>query len=154
MNKAALDTQQIEIVGRNLLVSLFISDGIEVAMPMRDRGIDVIAFLDLPEKGSFKAVPVQLKAFSQRGFGVYKKYEKFPDMLIAYLWFANEPLKAELYVLTYEQAVGIADHLGWTKTISWTSNGSYITSKPSKELVGALEPYKYSPGKLADLIRN
>lgn len=151
-NPNQLDTQQVEIIGRNLLVSLFISDGVEIAEPLRDRGIDLIAFQDLASEGKFRAVPVQLKAFSQRGFGVYKKYEKFPNMLIAYMWFVNEPLEATLYVLTYDQAVEIADRLGWTKTTSWLTHGNYTTSNPSAALTKELEPYKYSPGQLAKLV--
>lgn len=152
MAQKILDTQQVEIVGRNLLVSLFISDGVEIAEPLRDRGIDLIAFQDLPAGDTFRAVPIQLKAFSQRGFGVYKKYEKFPDMLIAYMWHVNEPLEAVLYVLTYGQAVEIAEKFGWTETDSWQRHGVYASTKPSAQLVGALESYKYKPGLLADLV--
>lgn len=154
MNITKLDTQQVEIVGRNLLVSLFTSDGVEVAMPQRDRGIDVIAYQDLTDTGNFVAVPVQLKAFSQRGFGVHKKYAKFPGLLIAYVWYASEPLKSSLYILSYSQAKSIADELGWTNTPSWQDGGSYITNKPSTQLVNILEKYKYAPGKLAKAIGN
>lgn len=149
-----MDTQQIEIIGRNFLVSLLISDGVEVAMPLRDRGIDVIAFQDISEKGEFQAIPVQLKAFSKRGFGVYKKYEKFPGMLIAYLWHASEPLKSELYILSYDQALVIADEFGWTRTNSWMDKGNYITSNPSAALTQALAPYQYSPGTLMSLVNS
>jgi predicted methyltransferase MtxX (methanogen marker protein 4) len=38
--------QQIEIMGRNRLVNELIAAGIAVAVPLRDRGIDVIAYGD------------------------------------------------------------------------------------------------------------
>lgn len=148
-----LDAQQVEIVGRNLLVSLFVADGIEIAQPLRDRGIDLIAFKDLADDGTFKSVPVQLKAFSKRGFGINKKYEKFPGMLIAHLWFTNEPLKAVLYIMTYQQALEIAETLGWTKTNSWIVQGGYTSNNPSMRVVSALKPYKYQPGSLAALLK-
>jgi len=38
-----MDTQTIEILGRNRLVTELISAGIEVALPLRDHGVDLIA---------------------------------------------------------------------------------------------------------------
>jgi len=45
----AMDSQTVEIIGRNYLVSRLVSDGLEVARPERDRGVDLIAYLDLDE---------------------------------------------------------------------------------------------------------
>ena len=151
LNQHKLDTQQVEIVGRNILISLFMSDGIEVAMPQRDRGIDLIAYKDLDDGGDFRAVPIQLKAFSRAGFGLQRKYEKFPNLRIAYVWFASEPLKSSVYVLSYKQAEELAQILGWTKTASW-DNGSYVVNNPGARIVELLEPYKYAPTKLPSLI--
>lgn len=40
-------------------------DGLEVAVPARDRGVDVIAYADLSRQvAAFTARPLQLKAFS------------------------------------------------------------------------------------------
>lgn len=58
----ALDAQQTEIVGRNLLISALVASGVEVARPERDRGVDLIAYLDLESERGFQAMPVQLKA--------------------------------------------------------------------------------------------
>ncbi len=149
-----LDTQQVEIVGRNLLVSLFVADDVEIAEPIRDRGVDIIAYKEISEGNKFHAVPVQLKAFSKEGFGVYAKYEKFPGILMAYVWHAAEPLKAELFVMTYVQALEIADAVGWTKTVSWLDGGGYSTSSPSKELKELLEQYRHKPGSLLKLVSN
>ena len=43
----AVDSQVIELLGRNRLVSELLRAGLEVAIPARDRGIDLIAYLDL-----------------------------------------------------------------------------------------------------------
>lgn len=42
--QSELDTQQTEIMGRNRLVNELIAAGIEVSIPIRDSGIDVIAY--------------------------------------------------------------------------------------------------------------
>lgn len=148
-----LDTQQVELMGRNLLVSYFIADGVEVALPLRDRGVDLIAFDDLGVDGNFRAIPVQLKASSKKSFSVHKKYDKFPELLMAYIWNAADPLDAALYVMTYKEACDIADGLGWTTTESWILGTGYSTQSPSKKVLQALEKYKYRPGYLAKVVQ-
>lgn len=44
-----MDTQTVEIIGRNYLVSRLVSARLEVARPERDRGVDLIACVDLGE---------------------------------------------------------------------------------------------------------
>ena len=39
-----MDTQMIEIMGRNRLIDELLRAGLEVALPLRDRGIDLIAY--------------------------------------------------------------------------------------------------------------
>jgi len=55
-----LDAQTTEIMGTHLLVSTDPRDGFDVALPQRDRGIDLIAYLD-PEQasGHFVARPLR-----------------------------------------------------------------------------------------------
>lgn len=49
----------IEILGRNRLVDELLVAGLEVALPLRDRGIDLIAYVDLAAVASrFAAVPI------------------------------------------------------------------------------------------------
>lgn len=84
-----LDTQQVELIGRNLLVSALLRDGLEVARPERDRGVDVIAYIDVPESGKgFTACPIQMKAYSGAGFSVEAKYQRFQfySWLICGMW--------------------------------------------------------------------
>jgi hypothetical protein len=81
------DKQVIEILGRNRLVDELLSAGLEVALPLRDRGIDLIAYADsgdgLPE---FAARPIQMKAASCESFSLDSKYSKFHDMILAFIW--------------------------------------------------------------------
>ncbi|MHB2036215.1 MAG: hypothetical protein ACYCPW_05680 [Nitrososphaerales archaeon] len=41
-----MDTQLVELAGRNWLTSELLKAGLEVARPERDRGIDLIAYVD------------------------------------------------------------------------------------------------------------
>ena len=139
-----MDSQRVELIGRNWLVNELLQANLEVAIPLRDRGIDLIAFADLyTHVQSFIARPIQMKAASDRSFGVAKKYARFPNLILAYVWYLDEPSKTVTYGLTYQEAVEVADKMGWTKTISW-EKGAYSTKNPSKKLLNLLEPYKMS----------
>ena len=137
-----MDSQIVELIRRNWLVNELLQANLEVAIPLRDRGIDLIAFADLyTHVQSFIARSIQMKAASVRSFGVDKKYARFPDFIIAYVWYVKDPTKTVTYGLTYQEAVEVADKMGWTKTISW-EKGAYSTTNPGKKLLDLLEPYK------------
>ena len=138
-----MDTQQVELLGRNQLISELLRADLEVAIPERDKGIDLIAYVD---KDKFLARPIQLKASIGKSFSIDKKYSKFPDMIIAYVWYANEPAKTVTYALTYSEAIKVADQMGWTKTTSWKS-GKYVTTKPGAKLLEMLKPFKMTMDK-------
>ncbi len=79
-----MDSQTVEIIGRNYLVSQLVSAGLEVARPERDRGVDLIAYVDLDEAGGgFVACPIQMKAATKASFAVDRKYEKLTKLLFA-----------------------------------------------------------------------
>lgn len=143
-----MDTQQVEIIGRNLLVSACVADGIEVSQALRDRGIDVIIFDDHSQYGQFNALPVQLKASSSRSFSIHAKYAKFPNLLMAYTWHSDNPVDAKLYIMTYKDALEIAKSVGWLDTSSWIDGGGYSTQSPSRKIEAALTTYEYKPGRI------
>ena len=92
VDRSRVDGQTVEIIGRNYRVSLLACDGLEIARPERDRGVDLIAYLDLDQNsGGFTACPIQMKAATDQSFGISKKYEKFPQLLIVHLWHVHEP---------------------------------------------------------------
>ncbi|MCM2334322.1 MAG: hypothetical protein NDI82_10290, partial [Anaeromyxobacteraceae bacterium] len=80
-----LDTQQVEALGRSRLKAALIEAGLEVATPERDNGIDLIAYRWNPETGEFTSRPVQMKAAREFIFGVDRKYERIPHLVIAYI---------------------------------------------------------------------
>ena len=142
-----LDSQQVELIGRNYLVGELLRDGLEVARPERDRGVDLIAYIDLDHPGGpFLACPIQVKAHTRAAFAVDRKYERFRGLLLAYVWNVSEVNQVEAYCLSYAEAFRVADDMGWTKTASWDS-GIYSTTRPSSRLRRLLEQHRMGPGR-------
>jgi hypothetical protein len=140
-----MDKQVTELVGRSKLVAELLHSGIEVAIPERDRGIDLIAYLDLDSRASsFVARPIQMKASSGEQFSIERKYAKFRDLILAFVWHVHDPAPSAIYALTYREALNIGKTMGWTKKDSWINNGRFTTQRPSKKLVGLLQPYRMS----------
>ncbi len=140
---AVLDAQQVELVGTSWLVAQLVADGLEVARPERDRGIDLIAYLD---DSRFRAVPILLKAATGRRFELMRKYERIgPRLLLVFAWNVRNPSKTSGYALTYREALKVAKDLGWIKTASWERAGCG-SQRPSARMVELLEPYRMGPG--------
>lgn len=147
-----MDSQSIEILGRNRLLEELIRAGLEVAIPVRDRGVDLIAYADLESKvDSFVARPIQMKAASRRNFGVNMKYAKFPNLLLAHVWNLAMPKEIVTFALSYPEACAVADQMGWTTTASWAS-GRYENTRPGAKLRALLEPYRMTPERWWDRV--
>jgi hypothetical protein len=115
--------------------------GLEVALPARDRGIDLIAYADLDTRvPSFVARPIQMKAASDSVFGLDQKYAKFPDLLIAYVWNLARAQSVVTFALSYDEAFRVADRMGYAATESWR-RGNYVNTRPGARLRDLLEPY-------------
>jgi hypothetical protein len=142
-----METQVIELLGRNRLIDEVLRAGLEVALPIRDRGIDLIAYADLgPGVAQFAAVPIQMKASSRSAFGMDAKYAKFPNLLIAYIWHVDSPKDEVTFAMNYEEGLAVANAMGWTKTPSW-AKGSYANSNPGAKLRSLLEPHRMTVEK-------
>ena len=87
-----LDSQIVELLGRQRLIGELIRDGLEVAVLARDRGVDLIAYADLSRQVSrFASRPIQMKASTTRGFGIDQKYLRISDLILAYVWHLADP---------------------------------------------------------------
>jgi|SRR5579863_1142480 len=144
------DTQVVELIGRNRLGSEILRDGLDVAVPARDRGIDLIAYSDLSSNvRTFVARPIQMKASSEASFSIDRKYERVANLIIAYVWHVHDGNATVTYALTYKEALAIARKC-WGRakknSASW-KRGRYSTSKPSLQLRTLLEPFKMAQGK-------
>ena len=96
----AVDSQLTELLGRNQLVSELIRAGLEIALPLRDRGIDLIAYADM-ERGldDFFACPIQMKASKGATLSLDRKYKKIHNLVSAYIWYIGNPSKTVTYAL-------------------------------------------------------
>ena len=149
------DSQRVEIIGRNHLVNELLLDDIEVARPERDRGVDLIAYIDLDETGGgFAACPIQMKASTKKSFALVKKYEKFSRLLLVFIWGLDDPEQTEVFALTYAESHVVADQMGWLKTASWLDNGKYTNNEPGVRLRSLLEPYRMERGAWKQKIRS
>ncbi|RYZ78342.1 MAG: hypothetical protein EOP06_29230 [Proteobacteria bacterium] len=142
------DTQVVELIGRHYLIAELLHAGLEVATPVRDRGVDMIAYLDIDDRiKNFSSCPIQLKASTKRAFGLDRKYERIHNLLIVYVWHLADENRPFAYALTYSDAFNIATDMGWTETNSWKLDGRYVTTSPSARLISLLEAFKMSPEK-------
>ena len=142
-----MDSQLVEMLARHRLIADLLRANLEVAIPARDRGIDLIAYADLGTQVTrFSACPIQLKAAIGSSFSVDRKYAKFPNLLIAYVWYLEDPARTVTYATTYLEAIAVADAMGYTQTLSW-ERGLYVVTKPSPDLVAQLEPFRMTPEK-------
>jgi len=136
------DSQLTEIAGKHLLISRLVAAGFEVAEPLRDKGIDLVVYRDGEGGKDFAAYPIQLKASSHQSFSLDKKYERFPRLLIAYVWNVQAPERSDVYALTFRDALQVMEKKGYTKTDSWTKRGYYFVRSAGPQLRDLLEPYK------------
>jgi len=149
-----LDKQQVEILGRNFLVSQIIAEGLEVAMPLRDEGVDLVVYTGRASQSIFNAVPIQLKVASDAVFSVDTKYQAFPSMILAYVWGIQSAEGMQLHLMTYRDALEVAEELGWTRTKALMHGGIYTTNKPSQRVLEAIAKHEYHPGLMQKLLND
>jgi hypothetical protein len=146
------DSQKVELLGRNRLIDELLRDNLEVALPVRDRGIDLIAYADLSDKvSSYVARPIQMKAAWKKSFAIDRKYQRFPGLVIAYVWHLDSRNEAITYAMDYLQCCAVAEQMGWTRTASW-GRGGYASNAPGKRLLSLLEPFQMRTGSWWKLI--
>ena len=140
-----LDSQQVEIVGKQIVIANLIAAGLEVAEPIRDRGIDLIAFRDGIAGGQFIARPLQIKTSSGESFELDKKYRPFDSLRIVEVWLPEPiiPNEAKLFSFTYDEAERVLNQMGYNMTKSWNDpakplQGRYRT-RAGKQLKAILE---------------
>jgi len=142
------DSQLTELIGRHFLIAQLVAGGLEVAVPVRDRGVDLIAYLDLSaETKKFVSCPIQMKASQEARFGLDRKYEKIAGLLIAFVWHVEDPSKACVYALTYDEALSLLERGGHTKTASWTIKNAYSVPNPGESWLENLKPFKMTPAR-------
>lgn len=135
--KNFLDPQQIELLGTAHLEAMLIKEGFEVAKPIRDKGIDLIAFRDITDQ-DFRAVPIQVKAASESAFYINKKYMG-RNIIMAYVWHVLQ--SPRIFLVPYDEAVMLLPEKT-RATNSWSEKGIWAITRPGREITRALEQYE------------
>ncbi|HJX51284.1 MAG TPA: hypothetical protein VJ801_00835 [Polyangia bacterium] len=119
-----------------------------MALPSRDRGVDLIAYADIDKQyGRFLARPIQMKAAARCSFGIWRKYLKIHDLILAFVWHLDRIVDPETYALTCSEALAVGDAMGWTRSESWIERGGYIATNPGATLRRHLQKYRMTPEK-------
>jgi hypothetical protein len=137
-----MDKQQIGLIGKHILIANLMASSLEVAEPLRDRGIDLIAFRDGMEGGEFEACPIQLKTATDETFELYSKYERFHRLRIVYVWNVRNPKDAKFYCLTYPEAVNLLKSMKHAGYSILKEKGHWVTTKPSGPLKNILKDFQ------------
>jgi hypothetical protein len=147
-----MDKQQIGIIGKHLLIANLLAAGLEVAEPIRDHGIDLIVYRDGKEDSEppvkFAARPIQLKTSSKKTFELYRKYDRFDELRIVYVWNAENiwdekyPSKPIIFCLKYKEAEDILKAGRHAENNDWKNIGHWFTNSPSDAMEKRLEKYQ------------
>ncbi len=97
--------------------------------------------------------PILVMAASRVSFSVRRKHERIADLILAYLWHLRDGNPAITYALTYKEALGVAEQMGWTRTSSWRQGGYYANNEPGERLRERLAPYLATPERWRFLMR-
>ena len=130
------DSATVEIAGRNWLMAQLLTRGFEVAVPVVDRGVDLIVFKEVGDLG-IRALPLQLKCASAETFSLDRKYQG-RGIPLAYVW--NVMTVPSVYFLTFDEA---SDALGAKAlgTASWRDGGKYAITSVGQGLRLRLKPF-------------
>lgn len=129
----AFTKPQIERIGTAHLIAELYKEGIKIAFPDIDDGVDLIAYVDSVATG-FRSVPIQIKCFSGTGFSSNETYLKTPCLKIAYIWNVDKPIGPKIFLMPYESAEKIVSSKKWTRKA-----GRYARTSNSSVLGAALE---------------
>jgi hypothetical protein len=145
-----LDAQTIALLGRDLVIDQLHRSGLEVALPRRDHGIDVIAYVD--KQRAFQALPIQVKASAGFRWVVNQKYGPFAEIVIAFALYLADEDKATVYVLPHTENLAIAERLGLTQSsATWlrpkrAAQGGYVwIDRPRPNLLAELKRHRATP---------
>lgn len=152
-----LDAQTIALLGRDKVIEQLHRAGLEVALPRRDHGIDIIAYADKEE--TFRALPIQVKSSANFRWVVNEKYGPFAEMVIAFAMYLADERRAVVYALPHTENLAIAERLGYTsRYATWlnpkrAAQGGYVwIDRPAPKLVEELERYSAGAERWRSLI--
>lgn len=113
-------------------------EGFGSARPVKDHGIDLIAYTDIGNN-KFHAVPLQVKAADEARFVVERKYAG-RGIVMTYIWHAHSRTP-RLFLVPYEDAVKMLPEQT-QQAPCWVAKGIWSVPKPGKIWISKLEPFE------------
>jgi hypothetical protein len=127
--------KQLEKLGTAYIVEQLYREGLRIALPDIDDGVDLIVY-DQGESRPFISVPVQIKAFSNEEFFSDEKYLRIDGLFIVYLWHVGTGQAVQAFGMRYCEAEKIVDQHGWSR-----NKGRYVITRGTQSLRDALQPF-------------
>jgi hypothetical protein len=129
-------SNRVELAGRSWVTSRLLAHDLQVATPVVDSGVDLIAFNEVGV-GGIRALPIQLKCATTEAFSLDRKYEGRGITMI-YVWYAFTDPSA--FILSYEEALEVLGSKA-ASTPSFSDRGAYSASYVSKRRKEQLMPF-------------
>ena len=124
-------TQILEVINRNIVVSLALEQGFNAFLPVYDSGVDFILYRE--DDGTVRKV--QLKG----RWTIDQKYIG-RDIWIAF------PINSAWHLMPHDEMVALAKADGKAlESISWIKGGTYSWPKPSKAMLAQCAHYRFAP---------
>ena len=95
-----------------------------------------------------------MKASHEARFSLDRKYQKIANLLLAYVRHIQDPSKACVYALTYQEAFDLLEKRGHTKTESWIVSNGYSVPNPGSDWLRDLEPYRMTPDRWCQRVKS
>lgn len=138
--------------GEVLVAGELLRQGIEVAYPATDRGIDLLAYrLDGRHVMARNFVPIQVKSRATSGFYFHRSwFTKVPGIVLVHVW--NVTSNPELYVFAslddVEKALG-----NYAQSPSWKTHGIYNVTEAKESHMERMKPFRNKWSTILDRIR-
>jgi hypothetical protein len=139
--RQTLDSEGVAIVAQNRLIEQLVQAGVDVAVPARRHGFDLIAYLVPRERSeNFGACPIRMKAAHGKAFGIDNTFESIANLLNVFVWGVGTETTS-IFALTNRELSAVADQLGYSLSPAF-QKGLYPQQQSAKNLTEALEPFR------------
>jgi len=150
----SLHAESIAILGQNRLVEQLVLGGIDIALPIRKHGVDLIAYMTPRDRSEdFISAPLRVTSSTGRAFSIDNSLESITDLLHVFVWNVGGE-GCSIFALTHRELGAVAEALGYSLAPSY-QKGLYPQPQiGSKSLANALEPFRMHVESWSQKLRN
>ncbi len=142
------DNRSTHRIGCDRLILELRQFGIHAEPSVKTRGVDFFVTRHQSGKPSQRLrIPILVRAASKANFSVIRRHEKISNLILAFVWHLRSGNPAETFAMTFNEALSIAEEMGWTSTGSWQRFGWYTNNEPGKRLRAKLTAFKSTPDR-------